>query len=75
MRHGLVEISTNRAEDRGRVLGSGSTISITLEQARDRMGPIADAFAPVQRFTSARARKDLGWKPLHDDPLAVLAGL
>lgn len=39
------------------------------------LGLIADAFALDQRFTSARAKKDLGWKPLHDDPLAVLAGL
>jgi len=56
------------------VLGAGSTTSITLEQAREQMGPIADAFALDQRFSSARAHNDLGWKPLHDDPLAVLAG-
>ncbi|MFF5084991.1 NAD-dependent epimerase/dehydratase family protein [Actinoplanes sp. NPDC000266] len=56
------------------VLGTGSTISITLDQAREQMGPIADAFALDQRLSSARAHKDLGWKPLHDDPLTVLAG-
>jgi len=57
------------------VFGKGSTISITIEQAREQMGPIADAFALDQRLSSARAHHDLGWKPLHDDPLAVLAGL
>ncbi|MBB4742024.1 hypothetical protein BJY16_005483 [Actinoplanes octamycinicus] len=56
------------------VLGDGSTISITLERAREQMGPIADAFALDQRLSSARAHQDLGWRPLHDDPPAVLAG-
>jgi len=56
------------------VLGRGSAASITLERARERMGPIADAFALDQRFSAARAHQDLGWKPLHDDPLTVLAG-
>jgi nucleoside-diphosphate-sugar epimerase len=58
------------AREVAEVLGRGSTISITVEHARERMGPIADAL----RFSAARARKDLGWKPLHDDPLTVLAG-
>jgi nucleoside-diphosphate-sugar epimerase len=50
----------------------GRTESITLEEARDRMGPIADAFALDQQFTAARARIDLGWEPRHTDPLDVL---
>ena len=62
------------AREVAEVLGRGSTISITVGQARERMGPIADAFALDQRFSAARAVKDLGWKPLHDDPLTVLAG-
>ena len=51
----------------------GKTVSITLEQARADMGPIADAFALDQRLTSAKARRELGWVPAHADPLGVLA--
>ena len=47
----------------------GRTVSITLEQARAQMGPIADAFALDQRLSSAKARRELGWAPKHDDPL------
>ena len=47
----------------------GKTVSITLEQARAQMGPIADAFALDQRLSSAKARRELGWAPTHDDPL------
>lgn len=48
----------------------GKVASISLEQARGRMGPIADAFALDQRLTSAKARRELGWAPTHVDPLA-----
>ncbi|MFE6941970.1 NAD-dependent epimerase/dehydratase family protein [Streptomyces chartreusis] len=50
----------------------GKVVSISLEQARERMGPIADAFALDQQFTPARARAELGWVPTHTDPLAAL---
>ena len=51
----------------------GKTVSITLEQARAEMGPVADAFALDQQFTPAKARRELGWEPRHTDPLAVFA--
>ncbi|GGM74587.1 NAD-dependent epimerase [Lentzea pudingi] len=51
----------------------GKTISLTLDEARAKMGPIADAFALDQRFTPARATQELGWKPKHTDPLADFA--
>jgi hypothetical protein len=38
------------------------------------MGPIADAFALDQWFSSARARTELGWKPVPRDVLAELSG-
>ncbi|MCF3962848.1 NAD-dependent epimerase/dehydratase family protein [Streptomyces fuscigenes] len=60
------------AVSRGAGLG-GRTRSITLEQAREEMGGVADAFALDQRFTPARARDELGWRPTRTDPLAVLA--
>jgi nucleoside-diphosphate-sugar epimerase len=49
----------------------GRTVSITLEQARADMGPIADAFALDQRLTSAKARRELGWAPTYTDPLGA----
>ncbi|MFD4956458.1 NAD-dependent epimerase/dehydratase family protein [Streptomyces sp. NPDC058451] len=52
---------------------AGRTVSITLEQARADMGPIADAFALDQQITPARARAELGWAPAFTDPLAVFA--
>jgi nucleoside-diphosphate-sugar epimerase len=58
------------AAARGAGLG-GKTVSITLEQARAEMGPIADAFALDQRLTSAKAARELGWEPAHADPLGV----
>ncbi|MFJ7213115.1 NAD-dependent epimerase/dehydratase family protein [Amycolatopsis sp. NPDC098790] len=48
------------------------TVSITLDEARERMGPIADAFALDQRLTSGKAQRELGWTPRHLDPLGVL---
>jgi nucleoside-diphosphate-sugar epimerase len=52
----------------------GKVVSLTLERAREQMGPIADAFALDQQLTPARAGAELGWIPEHTDPLAVLAG-
>lgn len=51
----------------------GKVASISLEQAREQMGPIADAFALDQQLTPARAEAELGWTPVRTDPLAVLA--
>lgn len=51
----------------------GRIASVTLAQARERMGPIADAFALDQQLTSAKAQAELGWTPRHTDPLTVLA--
>ena len=46
---------------------------LTLPQAEERMGPIAEAFALDQQLTGARAREELGWVPQHMDALAELA--
>jgi nucleoside-diphosphate-sugar epimerase len=51
----------------------GHIASITLEEAREAMGPIADAFALDQQLTSAKAHTELGWTPRFTDPLAELA--
>jgi nucleoside-diphosphate-sugar epimerase len=51
----------------------GEVASITLDQARETMGPIADAFALDQQLTSAKASTELGWTPRFTDPLAELA--
>ncbi|WP_392756243.1 NAD-dependent epimerase/dehydratase family protein [Streptomyces sp. LN590] len=51
----------------------GSLDSLTLDEAVQRMGPIAEAFALDQQFTGARARRELGWTPTRLDALAELA--
>ncbi|GHJ34565.1 NAD-dependent epimerase/dehydratase family protein [Streptomyces sp. TS71-3] len=51
----------------------GRTRSLTMEQAREQMGPVADAFALDQQLTPARAGAELGWVPAHTDPLSVFA--
>jgi nucleoside-diphosphate-sugar epimerase len=51
----------------------GRTRSITLEEARAQMGPIADAFALDQQLSSIKARAELNWTPAHGNPLAEFA--
>lgn len=51
----------------------GRIESMNLDDAREQMGPIADAFALDQQLTPARAREDLGWAPARLDPLSVFA--
>lgn len=51
----------------------GRIDSLTLEDAIQRMGPIAEAFALDQQLTGARARRELGWTPTHLDALTELA--
>jgi nucleoside-diphosphate-sugar epimerase len=51
----------------------GRINSLTLEEAIQRMGPIAEAFALDQQLTGARARRQLGWTPTHLNALAELA--
>ncbi|WP_020418549.1 NAD-dependent epimerase/dehydratase family protein [Amycolatopsis sp. ATCC 39116] len=51
----------------------GKTVSLSLDEARERMGPIADAFALDQQLTSAKAQRELGWTPAHTDPLSEFA--
>jgi nucleoside-diphosphate-sugar epimerase len=66
----LKEVAQALATAAGR---PGEAESITLEAAREAMGPIADAFALDQRFTSEKARSELGWAPRHVDPLGDLS--
>ena len=46
---------------------------MTMEDAAEQMGPVADAFALDQQLSSARAQSELDWTPRHLDPLAVLS--
>jgi nucleoside-diphosphate-sugar epimerase len=52
---------------------AGRVESVTAEQAREEMGPIADAFALDQQISSARARDQLGWNPPNRDVLREIA--
>ncbi|GAA1366527.1 NAD-dependent epimerase/dehydratase family protein [Streptomyces beijiangensis] len=51
----------------------GRVDSLTLEEAVQRMGPIAEAFALDQQFSGDRARRELGWTPTRLNALAELA--
>jgi nucleoside-diphosphate-sugar epimerase len=51
----------------------GTATSITIGQAREEFGPLADAFALDQRISAARARRELNWAPADRDILAELA--
>ncbi|MBI3566313.1 MAG: NAD-dependent epimerase/dehydratase family protein [Elusimicrobia bacterium] len=44
--------------------GGGETLTVPLERARRDLGSLADALAMDQRVASARAREELGWKPM-----------
>ena len=50
----------------------GRIDSLSLDEALQRMGPIAEAFALDQQLTGARARRELGWAPARLDALAEL---
>ena len=45
----------------------------SLEEARTQLGELADALALDQRLSSARARRELSWKPRHRSATAELA--
>ena len=51
----------------------GSVRQLTPEEAREQMGPIAEAFRLDQQLTGARARRELGWTAAHLDALDELA--
>jgi nucleoside-diphosphate-sugar epimerase len=50
----------------------GVTRSITIEDARGTFGPLADALALDQQFTSRRATDELGWIPTGPSPVDYL---
>lgn len=64
----IVEALTHAAGCPGRVTW------LSLAEATERMGPIAEAFALDQRLTPARARRELGWTPRHLDAVRDLRG-
>src|SRR3954452_10265121 len=46
-----------------------------MEEAQRMFGPLADALALDQQFTSQHARDELGWSPTGPSPLEYLRGL
>jgi nucleoside-diphosphate-sugar epimerase len=46
----------------------GQTRSVTLDEARETIDGLADAFAQDQQISGDRARRELGWKPTHLRP-------
>jgi nucleoside-diphosphate-sugar epimerase len=51
----------------------GRIDSLSLDEALQQMGPIAEAFALDQQLTGARAQRELGWTPTRLDALAELS--
>jgi hypothetical protein len=50
------------AEAASRAAGAGgATRSLSLDEAQQVWGPLADALALDQQFTARHAREDLGW--------------
>ncbi len=52
----------------------GKTVSLSIDEARDRWGGLADAFALDQQVSGHKARRELGWEPAYTDALAALSG-
>jgi nucleoside-diphosphate-sugar epimerase len=62
------------AEAAGRAAGAGGpTRSLSLGEARQVWGPLADALALDQQFTARHARDELGWVPREAGVLEDLA--
>ncbi|WP_308314423.1 NAD-dependent epimerase/dehydratase family protein [Streptomyces sp. GbtcB7] len=52
---------------------AGNVHHLTLDEARGMLGLLADALVLDQQFSGERARRELGWRPTHQDALTVLA--
>lgn len=65
----IVELATAASEAAGK---GGSTRSISREQARETMGPFADALCTHQVIVGKRSA-ELGWKPAHECALDAMA--
>jgi nucleoside-diphosphate-sugar epimerase len=62
------------AEAASRAAGAGgATRSLSLDEARQVWGPLADALALDQQFTARHARDELGWVPREAGVLEYLA--
>src|SRR3954466_9953917 len=62
------------AEAASRAAGArGATRSLSLDEARQVWGPLADALALDQQFTARHARDELGWVPRETGVLEYLA--
>ncbi|MFF3660500.1 NAD-dependent epimerase/dehydratase family protein [Streptomyces olivochromogenes] len=62
------------AEAASRAAGvAGEVHHLTLDEARGMLGLLADALVLDQQFSGERARRELGWRPVHQDALAELA--
>lgn len=66
----FAELAPALAQAAGHV---GKIEQLSLEQALEQMGPIAEAYALDQQLSGDRARRELGWDPAHLDAVADLA--
>jgi nucleoside-diphosphate-sugar epimerase len=73
--HGPAVRVRDVAEAASRAAGAGGKIeTVPLDQARQAMGPIADALVLDQQISGERARRVLGWRPQAPTVLEELAG-
>ena len=63
------------AEVASRAVGAGGqVVTVPIEEARQTMGPFADALALDQQISGERAKRVLGWRPQAPGVLEELAG-
>jgi len=63
------------AEVASRAAGAGGqVVTVPIEEARQTMGPFADALALDQQISGERAKRVLGWRPQAPGVLEELAG-
>ena len=63
------------AEAASRAAGAGGqVVTVPIEEARQTMGPFADALALDQQISGERAKRVLGWRPQAPGVLEELAG-
>lgn len=60
---GVAEPVRKTAEAFAEAAGGGDVLDWPIAQARQRLGPLADALAMDQRVSSEKARRELGWQP------------
>jgi nucleoside-diphosphate-sugar epimerase len=68
-------ILTSEVAEAAAKAGGGRVEYIPADQAREQMGPIAEAHLLDQRIGSTKAGRQLGWKPTRPGVIAYLKSI